>query len=351
MRAFEAEQQTMSKAVFLNLTVLVIALIASLLVSEISLRWLGYKPWQYEIVDRSEPTMNQPDAELGWVAKAGHYTVPAYDQTDRPIEYNFYADGSRRTSLATSDDGDQTDLSSDRRVSEIVIVGCSFSQGWAISDNETYSWYLQQKRFTDQKVLNYGTGGYSTYQSLLRLERTLPTLRSPKLVVYGFIRHHEVRNVAPSEWLELLSKFSKRGHVYVPFVTLDKDGKLLRHAPRRYVELPFREYSALVTVIERSIMNLLERSTQYREVTQNLIVDMHKLSELYGARFVVVLLDIGAKDYVRFLKQNDINYIDCSLPIPLPKGMRVAGEGHPNAKANAFWGECIGEAIVLNKLL
>ena len=53
-----------------------------------------------------------------------------------------------------------------------MVLGCSFVQGWALSDEETFAWKLQE-RFVRARVLNFGTAGYGTTQSLLALERYL----------------------------------------------------------------------------------------------------------------------------------------------------------------------------------
>src|SRR6516162_515065 len=128
----------MAKTFFVNAIILVISLITGLLLSEISLRSLGYYPWQpYDRNNPAEPTIYQADPEIGWVHKAGKYTMAAYHVTAQPIKYTFYADGSRATSSSNSDIVEpESDLS---ELSKIVIVGCSFSEGFAISDDETYA--------------------------------------------------------------------------------------------------------------------------------------------------------------------------------------------------------------------
>ena len=51
-------------------------------------------------------------------------------------------------------------------------------------------------------------------------------MKSPKLVIYGFIEHHEYRNVARSEWLHVLELFSWKGHEKTPYGTIGKNNKL-----------------------------------------------------------------------------------------------------------------------------
>jgi hypothetical protein len=182
----------------------------------------------------------------------------------------------------------------------------------------------------------------------LSLERALPKLSAPRLVVYGFIKDHETRNVAPSHWLQALAKFSKRSHVYLPFVSLDENSKLLRHPPQRYMRLPFDESSALVAIIEKASMNLLThgRTLYQREISEKLILEMQRVSELYGAKLLVALLDPELENYLSFLKRHNISYANCSFHST--DDMKVKGEGHPNAKMHTLWAKCIIEAIVLN---
>src|SRR5262245_60621127 len=158
-------------------------------------------------------------------------------------------------------------------------------------------------QFHNKKVLNYGTSGYGSYQSLLRLERTLPKLSNPKLVVYGFIENHEIRNVATAEWLESVSKTSTSSYdVYVPFVTLDKNNALIRHKSKQYLKLPLREYSAVVALFERFIMKLSnnERTKAQQRVTEGLILEMKKVSENYGAKFVMIVLSAGSETVTHY---------------------------------------------------
>src|SRR5262249_12408647 len=54
-----------------------------------------------------------------------------------------------------------------------LFIGCSFTQGWAISDQETFPWGVQE-HFPAARVLNAGTAGYGTYQSLLGLSEPSP---------------------------------------------------------------------------------------------------------------------------------------------------------------------------------
>ena len=183
---------------------------------------------------------------------------------------------------------------------------------------------------------------------LLVLEKELPRLTSPITVLYGFIQHHEVRNVAPDHWLKALSSLSRRGHVFVPYVTFEVDKGLVRHAPERYLALPFRESLATTALIEKAYMKIKtkKRNFQKRLVTEQVLLEMNRITEQYGATFVLALLQVdheAKSHYMNFCQTHNIRNIDCVYPIT-PE-MKVVGEGHPNGKMNSLWAECIGNAL------
>jgi hypothetical protein len=307
---------------------------------EALLRLTNHTPWTYYGLDSNEPAMHEPDPVLGWKNKEGNYEIPAYDSSGQYIHMTFNARGQRSTRT--------TETNSNQ---EFVIVGGSITQGWAINDNETYPWKLQ-KQFPSLNVLNYGTAGYGSYQSLLVLEKELPRLTSPNTVLYGFNQQHEVRNIAPAEWLEILSKFSRRGHVFVPYVTLDEDNGFVRHPPERYLELPFRESLASIALIEKAYIQIktMNRTSHKQLLTEQVLLEMNRITEKYGAKFVVALLLVdheAKRDYTRFLKANNIQVIDCAYP--LTADMIVAGEGHPNGRMNSLWAICIAMHSVIQR--
>lgn len=312
----------------------VLVLILTFVASEVLLRVMGFEPWHYVTKDVTEPTMHQYDPELGWTMKEGDYV---FEKGGRTIQVTLLPNHTRTT----------TNNSVNRSI-KLAFVGGSVTQGWALSDNETFAWKLQS-RFPSVQILNYATAGYGTYQSLLMLEKVFAEERTkPDIVMYGFNWRHEHRNVAPSWWLAGLTRFSQRNHVFVPYCTLDESGELRRHPPERYPVWPLREYSALVNFVQTVVMNLQTRGRepQKRAVTEKLILEMRELCEKNHATFVTVMLSAEGDSkahYTNFLRANNVRLIDCTLPIP-PE-MRIPGDGHPNAHIHSRWSECIASEV------
>lgn len=319
-----------------NILIFALSTTLSFVVAEATLRFLGYE--SYSSGDNGAD-MQEYDPALGWRNKEGQYVMARYHPDESETFVTILKGGVRRSS-------ENQDHVKDKRP-KTIFIGCSFTQGWAISDQDTYPWKVQT-RFPSVEVLNYGTVAYGTYQSLLTLEKVLPFIDRPRLVVYGFIQHHETRNVAPSHWLRLLAWFT-------PYATLNRNGHLLRHPPERYAPWRLSEKSAVITLAERAFMEMrtMRRHFLKRPVTHQLLLALQKLSNHYGADFIVVILSSTNKTkakYITFLKSNGILAADCAYPIT--EEMIVKGEGqHPNGKLNSKWSECIVDFIQSRGLL
>jgi hypothetical protein len=316
--------ETATKHALINALLVVSSAALALVGVELALRCAGYPPWEFSKLDRNEPTTNVPDSVLGWRGKPGSYVIPPYKPGGDPIRMTILADGARSTGLEVGREG-----------IELFFTGASLTQGWAISDHETFARKVQE-RFPELQVSNYGTSGYSTFQSLLSLEKLLAERSRPDWVFYGLSNVHEWRNVASPNWLRLLSMFSKRGLVRVPYCTLGKEGELTRHPPEGYPAWPLREHLATVATGERIYAESRgkTRSSQQRAVTEKLLLEMRELVESNRARFTIALLyfvdPLVKQGYAEFLRSNAIDAVDCAFP--LTADMRVPGEVHPNGK-------------------
>jgi hypothetical protein len=314
------------------------SVLATLVAIEAFLRLgAGIQPWQNRPI-AGEPVIHESDSVLGWRNKPGEYLFSRTDSSGNFVKMSFESDGSRATGISRQ-----------AGKCKLVVLGCSLTQGWPISDSETYAWKLQT-RLPDWEVYNYGTGGYGTYQSLLVLEGLLARPGPPpKIVIYGFASFHEDRNVAAWYWLKLLSKFSHRGHVGVPYCDLDPaTNGLRRHPPETYPTWPLKRYLATVVVAEEAFAGFQShrRMLQRRAVTQQLLLEMSRVCRERGVRFLVASLvqEPGSTDYRGFLHQHQIPDVDC-LHSGYGTPEFTAGDGHPNELMNAFWADRIDQAV------
>ena len=79
----------------------------------------------------------------------------------------------------------------------------------------------------------------------------------------------------------ILNYFSKRGLVQVPYASIDKNNRLTKHDPIKYIKLPFSDYSALTAKIEQKIMYLKSffREKKQSDVSLKIIEKMKLMSE------------------------------------------------------------------------
>jgi hypothetical protein len=301
--------------------------------AEIAARAYGRQPRQS--VSRPEPVMHAPDAVLGWKTEPGTYVLGPYTADGDTITMTIRPDGARSNG---------TPPASDRPA--LLLVGCSFTIGWAVADDATWGARVQHRR-PDLDVINRGVAGYGTYQSLLLLEKMLADqTQRPTWVLYGDIGH-DLRNVGSLTWLSMLA--GTRSTVATPYCTLRPNGVLVRHPPQSYPSLPLHERLASVALIENVWARWRVRdraTTSPRQLTDRLLIEMAALAERSGVRFSIVILTLDehvTRARLAFARQNHIDVIDCNQR--LSPTLTVPGEGHPNALAHQRWGDCVAAAL------
>ena len=307
----------------------------ALLAGEALLRWRGYRPWQ-PLVFANEPVVFRPDPVLGWRTAPGVYRYRGYAPDAGMITLTIWPDGSHATAPGPL-----------AGPPAAVFVGDSFTQGWAVSDAETFVWRLQE-RFPGVRLGNYGAGGYNTYQSLLLLEEILRTVH-PAVVVYGFDSALEERNVGSPEWLRTLALTARRGHLAVPFCLLAPAGSLACRTPEAYPSWPLRRQLATVAFLEERYagLNPAGRHSHEREVSELLMEELQRTSAAHGATLLVVFLMMTEPDgqayYATALGRRGVPVTDCNHR--LTAEFTVPGEGHPNARLHDLWAACIERAL------
>jgi hypothetical protein len=321
-----------------NLLLLVGATVVSLLLAEGGLRLAGYQPWTgMEYANRTRITQFHP--QLGWDLKEGIFQRPPYSPQGADIVYTHLPGGLRQSHPQ------QNGILNEQP--KIVMVGGSYTHGTAITDDETFPWKLQQT-LPGMEVLNYSVGGYGTLQSLVKLQQVLPKIRQRKLVIYGLIRHHSIRNVSTTGWITSLSKYS-RNDLYIPYVKIDKNNQMQHQPLLHFSPFPLRQYSALIALLENTWISTRwgkHDDEPISQITVALVSEMQELSNEHNADFLVVLLSFNRRDahtYTKALIRNEVNVLNCSYP--LTRDMIVIGDGHPNGKMNTKWARCIGSYL------
>jgi len=287
---------------------------------------------------KDQPISFIEDKILGWKPKPGEYIFKPWGESGRTTKLTNLDDGERLTGHKNKEN-------------KIVFIGGSLTQGWAVDDSSTFSWLLQ-KKFKNYKVKNYGVGGYGGVQSFLKLKNIFENQKNIKFVIYGFIPHHEVRNIASGSWIYLLNKGSRgtEGKLSLPYASIKKQ-KLVIYKPKKYLKLPLGNNSALIAKIEKKILKLtsFRRSLQETKISKAIILSMKEITEENGSKFILLILNKIPEEklvkYKKFFEEKSIEHINCYFP----EGdeYRVEGEGHPNLIGHKFVSDCIYSQLSL----
>ena len=326
-----------------NFFLIMLSLLFAVLALELLIRYaLGDGPRQELNFDlKNQPISFIEDKVLGWKPKPGEYTF-------RPWSKN-----GKETKLTNLDDGGRLNGIKHKK-QKIIFIGGSLTQGWAVDNNETFAWLLQ-KKIKNYDIKNYGVGGYGGVQSFLKLQDIFKNQKNIKLVIYGFIPHHEVRNIASGSWLYLLNKGSRgtQGTISLPYASI-KNNKLKINKPKKYLKLPLGDKSALIAKIEKRILKIssFRRSFQETEISKQIILRMKEITEENGAKFILLVLNKMPKKksikYNKFFKEKSVKNINCYFK---EEGKyRVTGEGHPNELAHMAISDCIYDELYLKQI-
>ena len=153
-----------------KIKLIIFTIFISLIIIELLLRAFGFETLKYREYDLKQPTTNKYHPILGWKPKEGVYDFPPYIKNGNYTKFTILKDGNRYSGKST------TNVKGD-----IIFIGGSYGQGWAVNDEETFS-YLFQKKLSNFKVKNYSVTGYGSFQSLLMLEEILKKNRNVKRI-------------------------------------------------------------------------------------------------------------------------------------------------------------------------
>lgn len=296
-----------------------VAVLLSVGVAELAARVSGARPTERRLESRGWAEFHP---ELGWVNR------PALDVQWGSGIASFISDGSRRTSI-------NPPLHPRERW---LLLGCSYTQGFGLPDRDTFAWRVQSM-FPDVRLTNFGTGGYGTYQSLLRF-RLEKDRERPSLVIYGFGDFQGWRDTVSRSWMHGTG-------VELPFlpphVALE-NGQLVEYPLQWLPRFPLESHSGLVHVLARSYFDRYyytpDNEAQINRVQRAVLKRMRDEVEASGAQFIVANLwtmPLARDDWREFFKRERFTVAECVKP--------DTPSEHPDAETSRRHAECIADQI------
>lgn len=321
-----------------KIIILVLSLALALLLCEILLRTLGFKPRELRVHQYfSEEGWAGYDPELGWINRPGIFI----SEESGHAKMTFWENGQRASRQNREKSGRYL----------VYLVGCSYTQGYGVTDEETFAYRLNDI-YPDIVFDNFGTGGYGTYQSLLRIKRELNKSgqKHPCLIIYGFFGGHIQRNVAASFWIMSLTE---RTGLWIrpPYVTLEKN--TLHPHDYEVIKLwPMETHSSIISLLHKTEI-CTHDIPKYKalEATKCIMREMDKNVREKNSHLLVVLLDDIPLTIYDFLEAQGIDYVDCTNPCFFGNPslwVGCNGYSHPNGLQHLFWAKVIKNWIDKN---
>ncbi|PSB35941.1 hypothetical protein C7B69_05185 [filamentous cyanobacterium Phorm 46] len=313
---------------FRLITYLIFPILLSVTTAEVALRVAGYKPWQIENVDVAvEPKGNffTKDSELGYKHLPGKFKVTLNGN------YSFNATH-LNNSLRITHPLNTYNQSSTKP--EIWILGCSFTYGWSLNDNETYAWLLQAK-LPQYEIVNFGVNGYGTLHSFIQFKEALKQGNKPKIAVIAYAGFHDRRNTLLRARRKQMAAWNKLGILLQPDARLDgKDNFTYTMTKLEYDEWPLMRVSALVNFLEVNYNQFEEGLYKSHDVSKAIIEEFNRLAEANGVKLVVAGINAGSAKMLEELSQEGIATVDISVNLKIPANNNLPHDLHPSAVAN-----------------
>lgn len=309
-------------------------LVTVLLLTELSLRLLGFKPYHPPPIriQFAPGSCFLTDSVWGISLKPGQYTVTLNDGLTYHVTHN--AQGERICSAIPPPDS----------AAEWVFLGCSMTYGMGVDDSCAYPYRIQQAmpHVNVRNLAIPGTGGLHQY---LRLKAYLEQGNKPDMVFFSYLDFHDSRNVFSSATAHLLrigmnNNVRPEGSRFWGYAYAEqKAGQWTEHI-RDLTRTPGRpgciRYSA--------VCNLLQQQRDYRhdarlpmlESSKHYLLECARLCREKGIAFAVTFMNTGGNNQLiqQFCHENEIWIVDLSVDFSDPAMSNLPYDPHPSPLAH-----------------
>jgi len=312
------------------------ALLASVLVCELSTRALGFRPLEAAPLDiQIMPGSRYQtwDKELGFRPIPGHYTI-VFDHR-WTWELTNLPDTTRITRPLESYDHAEPKPG-------VWVFGCSFVQGWGLNDNETFPWKLQML-LPDYDVVNFGVGGYGTLQSLLELRRAFAERPLPRIVMLAYADFHDARNTRLNSWREATYSYDRFGSNAQPFARLDGPDHLqLFYDDGSFRFLALRHRSAFCNLVASRLGSRQDATIDSRRVSELLLTQFAEECHKHGVNFLLAGIWPSELTHTMLerMSRRGLATVDISAD-PRDPANGIPYDGHPSAVATRHFAETV----------
>lgn len=229
---------------------------------------------------------------------------------------------------------------------EIWLFGCSFTYGWAVNDNETSGWLLQEK-MPNYEIVNFGTTGYGTLQSFLQFKQAVK-LKKPEKVILFYASFHDERNTFSRNRQKVVRAYRGFGPLIQPFARVGRGNELVYEmATMEYKELPLMKYSAFFHWLEMKFNKVEDIFLQSNQISKMLIIEFNNLCKEQNIEFMVagIYSDLKTREMLRYCDERGIKVVDISVDLSKKENTNLPADNHPSALAHKKYAERVLNAI------
>lgn len=307
------------------------------LVGETLMRWSGFKAWTspplFVAIDPPGPYFRKHPTR-GFAHVPGRYRLTLEKGYSFTVTHDD--NGLRITRPITTPNP--------AAKKPIWIFGCSFTHGFSVSDEETYPWILQSE-LPDYEVVNFGTDGYGTVQSLIQFRETLKDGGKPAIVVVAYASFHDMRNAMTRTWRKDLSGNNSADPISFPYARLSSDGKLvIANEPLRYPGEFLLRHSALLNYLDDRLNSYLTKrfdATQSRpsmteQVSRAVLEEFRNECKAEGIPFVLagISYDPRTAEMLAYFQKQGMSTVDISVDSKIVENTNYPFDVHPSFRAN-----------------
>jgi len=307
-----------------NLALLIFSVLMTLIGAEIGLRAMGYRPARLEkvkmLVDK-EGKLLVSHPTIGHANRPGEFTQTTH--TSYTWSANHLSNGQRLTQPLRA-------YSDEYSKDQIWILGCSFTYGWSLNDDETYPWLLQ-KKLPNYDIANFGVIGYGTLQSFLQFRQALTEQQKPKIAIIAYAAFHDERNI------NLRSRQKRFTITRVrPYAVLNSDGDFTYLMSTPFHEFPLMRYSALIHLLEKAYNRIEDRFYHGHEVSKAIIRAFSDLCKKNEIQLIVagIMNDSVTTSMLEYAKEQGNFTVDISVDLDIKGNRNLPHDRHPSAIAH-----------------
>lgn len=299
---------------------------------ELALLILGYRRYQTEPykVEAVPENAYIADRELGIALNPGTYQITLNDSVQFTTTHTVK--GQRYVPQPSLDSAQV----------EITLLGCSFTYGYGVNDDETFA-ALLQKKHPQWRITNEAVIGYGTVQSYLQIQQII-TEGKTDVVLLNFSSYHFIRNVLSQAYRKNL----KIGYAHsarqvdslmqealFPYITNCDCTVKYAGWEDMHENWAGREWFASVNWIQTFYERYLDSKTDPVALTSCLIQKMHEDCTAAGIKFGVVCLDRSPETETLKNELNNLPWQDVCFDFTDPKCTHLPYDSHPNAIGHA----------------